>query len=152
MRRRGMLVLLLVSLALGFWPGVGAQERGAFRVIVHADNAAAELSRTTAGNFFLKKQGRWTDDNRVEPIDLEPDSPTREAFSRSVLRRDVRSVLRYWQRQIFSGFDVPPPEVASDAEVIAFVASHRGAIGYVSSNARLEGVRELRITDSGDGP
>lgn len=149
---RRILLGLGFALALGLQPGAGAQESVGFRVIVHAGNPTAELSRPTAGNYFLKKQIRWPDGSSVEPVDQLPRATIRQAFSKAVLRRDVGTVLRYWQRQIFSGVNVPPPELASDAEVVAFVANRRGAIGYVSSNASLDGVRELRLTDMGGAP
>jgi hypothetical protein len=40
---------------------------------------------------------------------------------------------------------VPPPELDSDDEVIAFVTKHPGAVGYVSGSAKMKGVRELLI-------
>lgn len=43
----------------------------------------------------------------------------------------------FLQQQIFSGRATPPAELASDAEVIAFVARTPGAIGYVSAGATL---------------
>ena len=39
-----------------------------------------------------------------------------------------------------------PPEVASDSEVLEFVKSRRGGIGYVSVDASLEGVKVLEVT------
>ena len=50
-----------------------------------------------------------------------------------------------WQCLILRGREVPPPEVSSDEEVIAFVKSRPGAIGYVSSAARLDGVKEVSL-------
>jgi hypothetical protein len=54
-------------------------------------------------------------------------------------------VRSYWQQRIFSGRDVPPPELDSDDAVIGFVSKYAGAVGYVSGAAKLVGVRELGI-------
>ena len=40
-----------------------------------------------------------------------------------------------------------PKELSSDAEVVAYVARTRGAIGYVSSAASTEGVKVLMVSD-----
>ena len=66
-------------------------------------------------------------------------------FSRDVLERDVASVRRYWAQQVFSGRGVPPPEVTSDAEVVKYVASHPGAIGYVAGGADLTGIKAVEL-------
>ena len=41
-----------------------------------------------------------------------------------------------------------PKTVSSDAEVVAYVAKTKGAIGYVGSSASMEGVKPLAIADS----
>ncbi len=43
-----------------------------------------------------------------------------------------------------------PRELGSDAEVVAYVAKTRGAIGYVSAETGSEGVKTLAIAHAGD--
>jgi hypothetical protein len=69
----------------------------------------------------------------------------RKRFSEAVLKRSVGAVRSYWQQRIFSGRDVPPPEVDSDEAVMAYVARYPGAIGYVSGTTKLVGVKELAL-------
>jgi hypothetical protein len=54
-------------------------------------------------------------------------------------------VRSYWQQLIFSGRDVPPPELDSDADVVKYVSKHAGAIGYVSGNGDLAGVKVVIV-------
>jgi hypothetical protein len=54
-------------------------------------------------------------------------------------------VKAYWQQRIFSGRDVPPPEFATDQEVVAYVLAHEGAVGYVSPGAELRGLQVVAI-------
>jgi hypothetical protein len=98
--------------------------------------------------FFLKKATRWESGAIALPVDLPADSPVREAFSRRVLSKSVSSIKAYWQQQIFSGRDVPPPEQKTEAEALEFVRSNAAAIAYVSPVAVLpRGVRVLTMTD-----
>ena len=69
----------------------------------------------------------------------------RRIFSERVLKRSVAAVRNYWQQRIFSGRDVPPPEVEGDEAVVAYVAEHPGAVGYVSLGAKLGDTREIPI-------
>ena len=81
----------------------------------------------------------------IRPVDLEPDSPVRRRFTEEVLRRPLAAVRAYWQQRIFSGRDVPPPELDSDQQVIDYVMKYAGAIGYVSGAAALNGPKPVTI-------
>lgn len=95
-----------------------------------------EIGRSFLADVYLKRMTRWDDGEPARPVDQRPDSAARRAFSESVLRRSVEAVKRYWQQRIFSGRDLPPPELDGDAAVVSYVANHRGAIGYISASAR----------------
>lgn len=117
----------------------------AYRVVVHPSNPTVQLSVTEISDLFLKKTTSWADGQPVEPVDLTPASPIRHAFSEDVHDRSAASIRSYWQQIIFSGKGVPPAEMSDDREVVSFVAGNRGAIGYVSANAALAGVRALSV-------
>jgi ABC-type phosphate transport system substrate-binding protein len=118
----------------------------AFLVIVNARNDLASSDRQFLADAFLKKVSRWQDGEALRPVDLRPDTAVRHAFSLSVLRRPVAAVRSYWQQCIFSGRDVPPPELDSEAAVLRYVARHRGAVGYVSATTKVEeGVRVIAV-------
>jgi hypothetical protein len=106
-----------------------------YRVIVHPKNPTTAISRKLLGELFLKKSTRWGHDVVVRPVDQLVSAPVRRRFSEAVLKRSVAAVKSYWQQAIFSGRDVPPPELDSDQAVIEFVLKHEGAVGYVSGTA-----------------
>ncbi|HYQ46784.1 MAG TPA: hypothetical protein VER11_32665 [Polyangiaceae bacterium] len=114
-----------------------AESAHEFRILVHPDNPALALSKDFVTDVFLKRTTRWPDGATAHPVDQRANAGARESFSDTVLRRSVSAVKRYWQQRIFSGRDLPPPELESDDAVVAYVLKHRGAIGYVSSNAKL---------------
>jgi ABC-type phosphate transport system substrate-binding protein len=132
-------------LALGGPPAAGAAD--GFKLIVHSSNPATTLSREQVVRYFLKKATTWPSGAAVAPVDQHKESATRDAFSRGVLRKAVSEVVAYWQQQIFSGRGVPPPEKRSDAEIVAFVTEHEGAIGYVSETAAVGDAKVVRIVD-----
>jgi len=133
------------SLTASYARRVLGAEPPALRVIVHPTTSAHALEREIVADMFLKKVTRWPGGDAVRPVDLRPDDPTRRRFSEAVLRRSVQAVRSYWQQRIFSGRDVPPPELDSEASVVAFVSRFPGAIGYVSGAAKLVGVAELGV-------
>lgn len=147
-RRRFALSALALGAALSLGDlghAARADEIPEFRVVVHPSNSLRSVNRTFLADAFLKKVTRWEDGEMIRPVDLRPSSGVRQRFTESVLKRSVEAVRRYWQQRIFSGRNVPPPELESDESVVAHVARSPGAVGYVSGAAKLHGVRELSI-------
>lgn len=141
-------VLLIASLTVALvvaWSAASAEPAAGFRMIVNPANPMARLDKRFVAEAFLKKRTRWDDDSTIQPVDLGQRSGPRTAFSRDILGRDVASVRRYWAQLVFSGRGVPPPELASDDDVVRFVATHPGAIGYVAAGAALAGVKPVEV-------
>jgi ABC-type phosphate transport system substrate-binding protein len=142
------LVLLLITLPGSVLSGRGSARAEAvpdFRVIVHPDNPATSFTRDFVAEAFLKRTTRWGDGEALRPVDQRSTSTVRRKFSDSVLRRTVSAVKNFWQQRIFSGRDLPPPELESDEAVVSFVVSHKGAIGYVSGGAKLDKARPVSV-------
>ena len=146
MRRRELLTAAGGSwLSVVGWHELAVADDLGFRVIVHPSNALGAAPDTWLADAFLKKVSRWSDGELIRSVDQRASSAARRAFSERVLRRSVGAVRSYWQQRIFSGRELPPPELDSDESVIGFVAKYPGAIGYVSSRAKLASVRELLV-------
>ena len=137
----GALLLLLLAVQQP------ARAQQGFVVVVHSSNPVSSLSADELSRIFLKKTAKWGNGSRVEPVDLASGSPVRARFSQAVHGKGTAAISAYWQKMIFSGREVPPAELGTAAEVIAFVASHRGGVGYVAEGTALgEGVKAIRIT------
>ena len=116
-----------------------------FRLIVNEASPVRTLRAEEVQRYMLGKTTKWAHGVQVQPVDLAPNSSTRAAFSRDVLKKSISAVKGYWQSQIFSGRGVPPAELASDDAVLDYVRRNPGAIGYVSAGAALDGVRVVEV-------
>jgi ABC-type phosphate transport system substrate-binding protein len=146
-RVRLLLIAVLAATALAAVPGRDASAAGAFRVVVHPQVKGAEIPRAALGAIFLKQASKWGDGRPAVPVDQSVQSAVRRSFSFDVLQQSVVEVQVYWQRRITAG-QMPPPVKTSDEDVVAFVASNPGAIGYVSAGTPLpDGVREVTVVD-----
>lgn len=124
----------LVLVTLTVVAAVAAQTPSAeppFVVVVPSSNPILSISRADLSAIFMRKSRSWRDGSPIVPVDLPATSRTREVFSRTVHGKSVAFVTRYWHRLIFSGRNIPPIELTSDAAVIEFVKTSRGAIGYI---------------------
>ncbi len=139
--------IIFALAALGVLMGSQRLEAQEFQVVVHAGAGLTEISRGDLSRIFQKKAGKLPSGENANPVDRSDDAAVREAFSQAVHGRSAQQLAAYWQQQVFSGKDFPPQQKDSDAEVLAYVASTPGAIGYVAAGASLgAGVKSVRLS------
>ncbi|NJD19259.1 MAG: phosphate ABC transporter substrate-binding protein [Gemmatimonadetes bacterium] len=136
---------IIVALVAAFAFGAGPGQAQEFQVVVNPSSGTSEISAAELSKIFQKKSTKLPSGEAAKPVDLGKDSGVREAFSKSVHGRSTAQIESYWQQQIFAGKDVPPDQKASDTDVLAFVASTPGAIGYVSAGAGASGVKVVKV-------
>ncbi len=137
-------VLIIVILLSGV---LLAQQVSSFKVVVNKNNTVSKMTRDEVSNIFLKKTPQWKNGEKMIPVDLASSNPLREIFSQQIHQKSVSVIKVYWQKKIYSGTGLPPAERKNDAEVLAFIRNHSGAIGYVSDRADLDSVKEVHVTD-----
>ena len=142
---RAKILALSLALPLLGMAAHAAPPRAPFVVVVHPNNRTDGVSRKFLADAFLKKTTRWEHGEALRPVDQRVDAPVRAAFSEKVLKRSVAAVRNYWQQMVFSGRDVPPPELSGDAEVLSYVNRHSGAVGYVSGTADVGKAKVLAV-------
>lgn len=143
MIRNSILCFLLLGL-VAFAGISNAQETG-FKVIVNSTNPVNSLTKVALSDLFLKKVSKWDNGMKVMPVDLTDKSPVRDDFSRKIHGKSPLAVKSYWQQQLFSGRNLPPPEKAQDSEVIAYVKANPGAIGYISAGTKADDVKQVTV-------
>jgi ABC-type phosphate transport system substrate-binding protein len=116
-----------------------------YQVIVDRKSDLTAVDRRFLADAFLKKVTTWPDGRTIHVADLPSTSATRRRFTAEVLRRSVEAVKGYWQQRIFSGRDVPPPELDTDEDMKSYVLKHDGAVGYVSGEANIDGVKVVSV-------
>lgn len=139
MMKRLLTFTLIIAIASAAWANQG------FVIVAHPEIESQTLSKQAWSAIFMKKNRTWPDGTPIVPIDQEETSIVRIRFTTVVHRKRVSAVRTYWHQQIFSGREMPPPEKASDAAVVAFVRATPGAVGYVSSQAPTPGLTRIEL-------
>ena len=122
----------------------GAFAQDGYRVVVNPNNPVSSLSRTQVSKLFLDK-GTWDDGGVASPVDLLPSSPLREGFSHDVLGLPIAAAVDRMRDAAKATGSNPPPALATDREVLAYVRLKPGAIGYVSLAADTSGVKVVAV-------
>jgi TonB family protein len=122
---------------------------GEVKIVTNSNVTAETISAAEVKNIFLQEKRVLGDGTHVEPV-LQKDGPTHQAFLREYLDRTAEDLRTYYRVLVFTGRGSVPKELSNDAEVVAYVAGRRGAIGYVSAEASTEGVKTLVIIHGGN--
>lgn len=145
---RALVALFALVAVLGFRGVARAAGDPEIVVIVNTANPVAKLSRSQVSKIFLRKIERWPNGREILPVDQIERSSARAVFTRTIHGKSLDAVKQYWQEQIFSGGDQPPPERVSDADVLTYVRSNPGAVGYVLAGTELgDHIKVVAIAD-----
>jgi TonB family protein len=123
---------------------------GSVKVISNSSVTAEEISTDELRNIFLQTHGSLQEHMHVEPV-LQKRGLAHEVFLKEVLHQSDDTLQNYYRTLVFTGKGQMPKAFGSDAEVLAYVARTRGAIGYISTTTESEGVKTLVIADAPEG-
>ena len=140
--RRVVIVIATMGAVLAASASAVAQD--GYRIVVNPSNPVSSLSRNQVSKLFLDK-GTWEDGGAVSPVDLLPSSPIRDGFSREVLGLAIPAAVNRMRDSAQLAGVNPPPALATDREVLAYVRLKPGAIGYVSLAADVSGVKVVSV-------
>jgi len=114
------------------------------RVIANPNVAVSLLAAEDLKSVFLKTKTSLVDGSYVEPV-LRKGGTVHEAFIRQFIGKTDFALETYYRSLVFTGRGRMPKTFDSEAEVVAYVTKTRGAIGYVSGDAALAGVKTLVV-------
>jgi ABC-type phosphate transport system substrate-binding protein len=141
MKKLSLFAALLVAVVAPA-RSLAAQE---FKIIANNSVSASSISADALAKVFLKQTDKLPDGSAATPVYQSKTSATRIAFDKAILGKSVAGVETFWQQQIFSGKDVPPASKSTDDDVINFVKSTPGGIGYVSAGSAAAGVKVIAV-------
>jgi hypothetical protein len=113
------------------------------KVIANNSVAASSVSAGDLKDVFLLDKDSLGG-SHVDPV-LSKGGPAHEAFIKEYLGKNDSALQAFYRSLVFTGKASMPKSLASDAEVVAYVAKTKGAVGYVGSAATTEGVKVLTV-------
>lgn len=114
------------------------------KLIANSSVSASSVSADELKGVFLITKASLKDGSRVEPVLLKSGA-AHESFVKQYLGKTDAALQTYYRSLVFTGKGSMPKELSTDAEVVAYVAKTKGAIGYVSSGASAAGVKTIEV-------
>jgi ABC-type phosphate transport system substrate-binding protein len=90
------------------------------------------LSQQEIQEIFLGKRVQWSDNSKIRFVTVG-DAEVHSMFLKQYVKLSEADWKIYWKRMVFTGRGMPPETIATEAEIIEFVAKTKGAVGYISS-------------------
>jgi hypothetical protein len=140
---RNIQTLLLCAVVLAVC-AAGTASAADIKVIANLSVGASSVSADELKGVFLATKTSLSDGSHVEPV-LEKDGPAHEAFLKQFIGKTDTALETYYRSLVFTGKAAMPKTLAADAEMVAYVAKTKGAIGYVSAGASTAGVKTLEV-------
>lgn len=113
-------------------------------VVANKSLASDSITQKEAKKIWLGKI-KALNGVTLKVSDLPKGNATRDYFYKNVVKKSERKVKATWARIVFAAKGTPPKVFGSDAEVLSWIASTPGAVGYVSSAAVDDSVKVLLV-------
>jgi ABC-type phosphate transport system substrate-binding protein len=113
------------------------------KVIANQSVKATQVSTDELKRIFLGTDTSLEGSN-VFPV-FERGGATHEAFLKQYLGKTDAALNTYYRSLVFTGKAFMPKILRSDAEVVAYVAKTKDAIGYVDAGASAPGAKEIAV-------
>ena len=113
-------------------------------VIINNGNPISTLSAGEAKLYFLRKiKKRWPEINKnIRPVDRKNKCAEQELFYAKVLGMKADDVEKYFIDRQYQNAEKPQDKFSNDKEIIDFVGTEAGAIGYVNASSLTAAAKE----------
>jgi ABC-type phosphate transport system substrate-binding protein len=118
-------LLLALATAAG-----GLNASGGVVVIGHAGLMPSTFDAPKIARIYMGKD-REVDGVAITAVNAAKDSSIRNRFLKQYFNHDEDWYTGYWQVRRYSGLGAPPPDKSAGADIVNFVNSTPGAIGYI---------------------
>jgi ABC-type phosphate transport system substrate-binding protein len=114
------------------------------KVIANLSVKVSHVSADELKGIFLATKTSLADGSHVEPVLMKPGG-VHEASVQQYTGKTAAALETYYRSLVFTGKGAMPKMLASEAEMVEYVANTKGAVGYVSAGASTDGVKILEV-------
>jgi hypothetical protein len=142
--KRTFLLLVLVGLCLSLGAVPQATDvTGDVKVIANPSVGASELSPEDLKAVFLAVK-TTIGGSQIEPV-LGKSGRAHDLFLKEYLGKSDATLTAYFRGLVFTGKASMPKVCDSDADIVAYVAKTKGAVGYIGAGVAAQGTKTLVI-------
>lgn len=137
------LIVLLLVMALQYAVPIRAAS-GEVVIVANKNVPVDTLSKKDLKNIYLGTKTKWEDKRRIGFVLLES-GPIHKNFIETYIKRSPIQFSRYWKNMVFTGKGDYPKIFNTDQQVIKYLESSDGTIGYISAETLSDKVKIINI-------
>ena len=119
--------------------------QAAVAVITHTGVDEIGFSKSKLAKIYLGKLKHYSNGEKIKAGNLPKTSKAYKKFHKIVVKKSDAALNRYWSKLKYTGKGKPPKTLATSREVIKWVASTKGAIGYIDGKYLNKSVKVVLI-------
>jgi ABC-type phosphate transport system substrate-binding protein len=131
-------------LLAAWWLSVGIGAVHAQLIIANPRVKVEQISKREVADIFTGVSSSFSDGSLAVPVTLKGGS-THEEFLQRYIGKTELLFRGNWRLYVFSGKGTMPKAFATDEEMVEYVASVPGAVGYVTAAPRNAKVKTLPV-------
>ncbi len=103
-----------------------------------------EISQKDAEQIFIGKKRTWDNGDIIVPVILNS-GEAHNSFLKEVTKKSPMQFKTYWKKIVFTGKGQALKNFDSENDLVSFVKSTKGAVGYISIDTRCSGTKKISI-------
>ena len=151
MKKFGKRCFLLLLAMAGFFialPGAVPTGNAYADILIVANKSVQEetIKKAELKDIFLGNTIKWEDKTKINIVVQKDNSVTSE-FVKEFLKKSTSQFRNYWKMMVFTGKGSTPKTFDKSNDLLAYIASTKGAIGYIDSGIKPQGVKVIKVQD-----
>jgi len=114
-------------------------------IICNKSVAINSITKDDLERIYLGQKNLWDGGGKVEPVMLQ--NELAETFLTTYVGKNATTFGNYWKKMLFSGKGNGPKQFTKPKEVVDYVASTQGAIGFVPAGTNSDAVKILPVSN-----
>jgi len=110
-------------------------------IVANAGMSIPSLSKREISDIFLGRRKQWDDGTTIK-LALLKSSIEQDRFLNTYTGRSMSQYWAHWRNILFSGSGIMPKVFSTEQELLAYVASEKGALGHVTD---INPLKDLRL-------
>jgi ABC-type phosphate transport system substrate-binding protein len=113
-------------------------------IIAHQGVPETTVTKKDLQAIFLGKRVQWKDNTAIHPATVN-DQKHHSVFLKQYVNKSFAKWNAHWKRMVFTGNGTPPKQFATQQELLEYVATTAGAIGYLDAETPVKHVTIINV-------
>jgi len=113
-------------------------------MIVNKNVRMDTIEPSSIANIYFGNKTKWPDGQTIHVVMLKK-GKTHDLFVNKILRSTPSKLKSYWKKVVFTGIGIRPRIFRNEADVVKYISTTKGTIGYIDDSVSHDIVKVIKI-------